>query len=287
MSQTPPWAEKILTKYWATLVARGAPLPQELDTSTVKKRRAVGYGCGHYGCVMPTLTPGIVCKITSDLSEARFIRSALSLGEWPSGIVKYHAIYVLPETHKRRPVFIVYRDELLDGKTMFAGDFYRQDSRDYLRQLAEGITAFKVIAHEVRVVLNRSKNIKKTMEIVFKCGDWARDLAQEYTEGYIEREVQAYEFLRRIGYVGPEKVAILLAKLHDIGEHLEHNLPDGHVGKALNFYMEHNILLADVHLNNVGRVTMHDYDDPQWVISDPGHAVFLTDQYEQLLIEAL
>jgi hypothetical protein len=47
------------------------------------------------------------------------------------------------------------------------------------------------------------------------------------------------------------------------------------VGQALEYYLDQNVLLADVHANNVGLVEREDYTKPIWVITDPGHAVFL------------
>lgn len=59
---------------------------------------------------------------------------------------------------------------------------------------------------------------------------------------------------------------------------MEHNNPmSQQVGAALAFYLDNDILLADVHPNNVGTVKRDDEYDEQtlWVITDPGHAVFL------------
>ena len=58
------------------------------------------------------------------------------------------------------------------------------------------------------------------------------------------------------------------------------NEPFGYeVGTALHdLLVDGEILLADVHLGNIGKVTRPDYGDGLVVITDPGHAVFLKDR---------
>lgn len=69
------------------------------------------FGCGHYGCVMPTSAEGLVCKLTTDVSEAHFVARALML-EPTSGIVEYKKILWAPALkHRGRPVFVLWRSE--------------------------------------------------------------------------------------------------------------------------------------------------------------------------------
>lgn len=56
-------------------------------------------------------------------------------------------------------------------------------------------------------------------------------------------------------------------------------------GEALLFYMDRGIVLADVHTNNVGFVVRG--NQARAVVTDPGHAVFLTDKYDDLQIKPL
>lgn len=67
------------------------------------------YGCGAYGCVYPTLDPGIVMKVTTDDTEAEFAEKfANSL---PVKIcVVYHAAIRLSVEHEGQPVFLLWRE---------------------------------------------------------------------------------------------------------------------------------------------------------------------------------
>ena len=60
-------------------------------------------------------------------------------------------------------------------------------------------------------------------------------------------------------------------------ELMEHTNYAPDVGSALGFYLDNGILLADVHMQNIGRVKRDEgYGlEGRIVITDPGHAVFL------------
>ena len=167
----PPWSDKILTKHWAALEARvGAawmpvavaehkglaavrrrlPYAQDAERAMLEERisklerrkKNLGfreYGCGHYGCVMPTATPGLVIKVTTDATEAAFVAAYLSMPprERPAGIVPYHRIIAIrSESHMKRPVFVLWRDEaqhvgkidewISTGARDFEKDYYRK-----------------------------------------------------------------------------------------------------------------------------------------------------------------
>lgn len=76
-------------------------------------------------------------------------------------------------------------------------------------------------------------------------------------------------------FTGPQGVAMCWRACELIAEIMEHTYLSNLVGEALRFYMEHGVLLADVHQNNIGKVQREDYTRPPWVITDPGHAVVL------------
>jgi hypothetical protein len=92
-----PWVDRAANATWARIVA-AAPYPSWVPLHTTKRGGKITvkeYGCGHYGCVMPTDDPEVVCKITSDATEAVFVAASATLGEPPEGIVRYHGIYEL------------------------------------------------------------------------------------------------------------------------------------------------------------------------------------------------
>jgi hypothetical protein len=78
------------------------------------------YGCGFYGCVMPTRDPDVVLKITNDASEAQFALQAMALvreGDIvPEGIVEYFKVLQLAHVGAERevggePNFRIYETE--------------------------------------------------------------------------------------------------------------------------------------------------------------------------------
>lgn len=85
------------------------------------------YGCGNYGCVLPTHDPKVVLKLTTDQTEAEF---ATALADKLSArvVVKYHKAVSVPEKHKGSETYLLWRDaadrvgELLDVVKERGGD---------------------------------------------------------------------------------------------------------------------------------------------------------------------
>lgn len=110
-----PWVDRNITSILPQL-RQHVPeswLPRTMTESGRNKPVVEEYGCGHYGCVMPTNEPDLVMKLTSDPSEAWFIARALTL-EPTSGIVEYKKIFALDATHKSRSLFVLWRTEAHD-----------------------------------------------------------------------------------------------------------------------------------------------------------------------------
>ncbi len=71
------------------------------------------FGCGNFGCVLPTGDPEIVLKLTHDKSEAQFALLASTMGaNQPPGVVRYHSVVALPglSSDKMEPLFLLWRD---------------------------------------------------------------------------------------------------------------------------------------------------------------------------------
>jgi hypothetical protein len=109
--------------------------------------------------------------------------------------------------------------------------------------------------------------------------EWIHDR----TEGAMSMDrdpfVLAGNFRRRA-----EKAAVALAACVRYASEIANIERGSSVGAALCELIEQGIVLADVHLNNVGLVRRNDTD---WTITDPGHAVFLDPKYEDVEIEVL
>jgi len=103
------WLPRMITEYNEE-VRRGPDWDTKYETVKLKKPVVEEYGCGSYGCVMPTSEPGLVMKLTSDVSEAWFIARAREI-DYIGGIVEYKKIFALPTKHKGRPLFVLWRTE--------------------------------------------------------------------------------------------------------------------------------------------------------------------------------
>jgi hypothetical protein len=71
------------------------------------------YGCGVYGCVIPTLDPLIVMKLTTDDTEAQFAADVAATLVAPI-CVAYHMVLETRVKHERRKVYLLWRDSADD-----------------------------------------------------------------------------------------------------------------------------------------------------------------------------
>jgi hypothetical protein len=116
----PPWVTKLLAESMVSLQEEVPPawLPKLASTQPGRGDRFVGtiaeYGCGAYGCVMPTLDKQVVLKLSSDASEAKFA-SELADTLPTACVVRYHMLVKL-EGAKRdgREVFLLWRESADD-----------------------------------------------------------------------------------------------------------------------------------------------------------------------------
>jgi hypothetical protein len=296
----PPWVDKIVAKNWASLESMVGPerMPAQTETSTPRRRHVEDYGCGHYGCVAPTGTAEIVFKVTSDPLEAHFVASALLIASkdksfgWPIGIVRYENIVQLEGSYHSRPVFGLWREEAYDvGALVHAHRrggpgpewFRKLDTYDQMafERFGMRLGRFKDWAARFKMSTDRSANRTKLLDGVRQYERWARDAIElEEAENGFERVVKA-------SWSAPQKLAACL-RACEINAELMANEPVGtEIGEALDFYMEHGLLLADVHLNNIGRLLREDYSSGVWGITDPGHAVPLDDRFAAVVVPSL
>lgn len=295
----PPWVNRLFTEWWDRIETRvGRPMmPVEATGSGGRKRYVEEYGCGHYGCVMPTGTSGIVVKLTTDALEAHFVAAALRIGHFPEGIVKYDRIYRLSNAqHRNRSVYVLWREEAHDVGSVPLSRWHRRSGwftaldesqqRDVL-QFANRLGAFQTWARIFKESFDRAESPKVYAQLA-EWHSWAMDRVSlddvEEAERYGEPMRQPRLPLR---FKGGQRMAIALRGCEILAEMMA-NEPEGYlVGQALEFYMDHGLLLADVHLGNIGRVTRADYGDPILAITDPGHAVPLEPRQDEVKVEEL
>ncbi len=289
----PPWVDKAIVRHWATMesvVGLGwMPRPrtwEETRGGIESSFHELGYG--RYGAVFTTHTPGVVMKITSDDSEARFILAALSLGDLSPGIVRYFDIMRLPGRHYSRPIYAIWREEAVR-----TGDLLTSRDRERADRRADGKRTTEA-QYLLRAEEEFRKHLLVWLEAAGRIREWLKRKGVDQFRHNVQyaRKMDHYEdavdFVNRwhrgadmLGHLrGIHRLAVMLDACRISAELMEHSYGSDSVGEALGFYLEHGIVLADVHYGNIGQVEREDHEVT--VITDPGHAVFLDDRFDGL-----
>ncbi len=224
------------------------------------------YGCGAYGCVMPTLDEDVVFKITTDQSEAEFIEKVLpGIEPPPPGLIEYFDVLRLQGHHKNYPLYAVWREEAYD-----VGE---------LEQVYPG---------KVGPILDLIYYQKSAGSMAFALLRHAENAAELYEEALIHR-LEAREIMRRVPIGSSESPATMIAgryqdnhpmllacclASHEVCATLLAADPALRaVGQALLTFLANGVLIGDAHVGNMGRAKRDDV--LTWVITDPGHVAVL------------
>ncbi len=110
----PAWVTNIISKHYVQLEEQVPPqwLPKLTKPSAARGKLTAAmkeYGCGAYGCVLPTLDPKVVLKLTTDDTEAQFAHEMAAKLTVPV-VVKYHLTRALPDQYKGRQAYLLWRD---------------------------------------------------------------------------------------------------------------------------------------------------------------------------------
>jgi hypothetical protein len=299
------WLPRTITEH-TEAVCTGPDWEPRIVTTKFKKPVVEEYGCGSYGCVMPTNEPGLVIKLTTDVSEAWFIARAMSLEE-TVGIVEYKGIYAVDATHSGKPLFVLWRTEARDvGAWSYART--HKDNSDYARQVGleamRLLNSFKEWASIARDYLQpKLKHIETTyhahqttyevrsrnpqMPQVIKPADnyvvvERHKLLTRAWRAYESAEPEEKHGSYRFAYAkGMARVGIALRSCLYIAQEMQGNPSLYNVGAALQHYLESGIVLADVHSNNLG-LAFNEDEGSEAIITDPGHAVEFHPQWAEL-----
>jgi hypothetical protein len=292
--ENPPWVDRVLKDNWdameAVVGAQMMPTTYAPRAGSKQTSRYEELGTGHYGAVFDTRRPEVALKVTSDPAEARFILAALSLKEWPDGIVHYIDLMRLPVNFRRRPVYAIWREKaystgvILPEAVQKPNDPYFRTAKNELGAL---LYTFLVFAAQVR---RRSLRIQgfydeikqaESMDVWDEAMRRFDQMFSIYKRGFDRR---AFDDTPRMPYRGTMRTAVALSVCQMTAEYMENTYGGVELGRALGYYLDKGILLADVHTFNVGQVRRgeHSYT----VITDPGHAVFLTDRFDHLFRRA-
>lgn len=262
----PPWSNDILTSQWDQILAAGGPEWMPKHTKARTRIKAEEFGTGHYGVVMPTMTPGVVMKLTSDKTEADFVSWVLreKFGKDRPGLIPYLKIAQIHGVKKsNREVFVLWRAEAEKVGEAFV-TYKHPDA--YVRHAsnvaADRLADFKRVAHGVKVGLSKSKMSPR--EAFDGMDRW---------RGEIDLDLIGHH---PMSLKGVQRISFLLESARVVAEMMANEPFATEVGQTLLDLLEdHGILLADVHQGNIGMYKPEEYDRPIPVITDPGHAVFL------------
>ena len=114
LKNNPAWVTGILAKHFELLEskvpARWLPRLTDAKAKGGKLTAALKeYGCGAYGCVLPTLDPKVVLKVTTDDTEYQFANELA--GDLAVQVtVDYHLVAALPEKRGGRATYLLWRD---------------------------------------------------------------------------------------------------------------------------------------------------------------------------------
>jgi hypothetical protein len=254
----PPWSDDLIESNYDEIEDASLPMP-DMDREL---------GVGHYGAVYATDDDSIVFKVTSDPSEGEFIKAA-SLLDWPEGIVKYKAIIDFEGIHEDRPTFGIWREAAFNVGLPQRGGWDKSAEAEELHKFSTQLGAFQTTAKNARyALLTLSKDPSATVEEARELKDWAEKKRGLYYRMNMEGPMKFY--------ASPAQRLALSINWgrHELGL-LSMNPSGSYVAEALLFYLDHDIILADVHGENVGLVARGPNLDLIWVITDPGHALFL------------
>lgn len=282
------WVDRNMRAAWDRIEAKvpedWMPRLLQYDEDTgepYKKRVMEEFACGHYGCVMPTNEEGLVFKITSDITEARFVVMAMELDDDVTGIVDYKKIFALRgQQHRKRPVFVLWRDEAWDVGFMrnlhlgFGG-------REALIKKAE---QYNIMPGQVRSLREGEKYLETFLQTARDVREkMAKQLKKAPAEQVLQAVEASFENYRYDDerdprhYRGIDRIGVGLARCMRLAELMANTDVIYPVGSALEYYLENGILLADVHFGNIGLDA-----ERHLIITDPGHAVPFASRWAKL-----
>lgn len=284
LAPNPPWANRILSANADRIAARfGSDALALLSEWREPKPAYEELGCGHYGCVYPTKRKGVVLKLTSDPTEAWFVAVSKKAKLDTTGLVRYFDAAALPETYRGRPVFVIWREEAFDVGALRRELFTVKDRYEFGARnlLARRLEVFKFWANKARLEVRAAEKAGKKAELLAGI----RDLGNRDTWHWVEGE-EIHVQVPRTRDAGL-RLSVYLEALQICAVMMQNEYLSDSIGQALGDCLELGIVLADVHLGNIGRVHREDYTKPPWIITDPGHAFPINTKFDQIKLESL
>lgn len=231
-----------------------APVPKMVVYET--------YGCGHFGCVLPTDRANLVLKVTTDPHEAMAAAILAEAGE-KRGVVRYHKVLWVPDRGRRQMKIRELR-ELKLWKTVPGVFLLWREAADFKR---------------VALKKSPAKYLYDAREAVRKIGESTfgqrQQLWKDVAPGLESPEGGTRErlFWKWFRYVNAVESAGKTKEIRSMSDAM------------LDWSEQWGLLLGDVHQDNVAFAVRGGKKVP--VITDPGVSVLLGPDWDKLSIEAL
>jgi len=257
-------------------------LPVEKPNPRGRTRHFENYGCGLFGCVLPTSVPGVVFKITADPSEIVYIEEVYTDKDRfkagpPEGVVKFLFYLPFPShiTYQRQPVYAVWREEV-----QRPGGLY-DDWKTLDNETATAALRLIDIKSAWTYVWNYLTAIKPGHRVAFwNAVSAARPFARQavdrldMTKPFSDRG-SLEPFLHRLNDHRAYDVDMNLAMRVEFGRRsVEIATSEPKLGLAkyaLYYLMNEEMYICDVHLENLGLADRVGH--PQWIITDTGQCL--------------
>lgn len=259
-----PWVEALLPTIIDEIEANVAP--NYLPKWNYAEDKYQQYGCGYYGCVLPTHTKGVVLKLTTDPTEVLFVTNAL-LGDQDitRGMVRYHAIrQVLGGWHREHFVYAIWREEITPWVGTAAATKKLDALYDPLSQIYSCYRNTGTPFYWMRL-LHRAAELEDEARAQMRRAPghgrytlpWVQFTVHDTADEYALKVAKLLVYLDQELRALPETPAFF---------------------DAMRAYYEHGWLFADVRADNVGQRWATSERPAELVIADPGHAVPLREE---------
>lgn len=287
LRENPAWLNKAIADNVSTLQTVPAEWMPKIPSAKLnqKKRVEIDFttlGCGSYGCALETRDPGVVMKVTTDVSEVAFVEWASTLG-WPEGITQYFGTatldgrFTLSQKIKAAKATVLWREA-----ARHVGKIDSEAELDVDRELGGTSDRYRALPLIAGLYDSGSALIDMVDPTT---GSFPAELHAAPKDAV----VRAWSVVNRLG--APRStdrlwintltariadrdhreqfVALLSAYKRCAMELADHTISGRAIGEAVIFYLQHGRVLADLHFGNFGIVDRD--DNVAWVITDPGN----------------
>mgnify|MGYP001180505059 CR=1 FL=1 len=256
--KNPAWSNAAVTRRWNAIERVVGKKHMPLRSGAKLKE----YGVGRYGVALPTVTKGVVLKVTTDESEALVASWLAAQPKPPKGVVRYLHVLKVPQEHRGRTVYLLWREEasFVGAVGLWARSKGLRDAWKIEDGLLEQTTS--TAQSLVRRILTHPEETRRFREAATR--GYKRAMALPKNK-MVARFFALQKMKPGKGDDTTVERVLLGARILTHGK----VLPD--VGRAMLESFRRGVFLSDVHTGNVG--VAHRGKADVVVVTDPGNAI--------------